>query len=223
MGFQKFNLNIFFKGRNFIMLGYYNYTVILTYLSMLISFTGITYACNGNLHAALICLMISGLCDMFDGKIASTKTDRSDKERRFGIQIDSLSDLICFGVLPATIIYTLCEGSNSSFYVSGLYVLSALIRLAYFNVDEEERQNHSNETREIYYGLPVTSAALLIPAFFGLAHIVSWPIATIGQIVLLIMSIAFLMPFQLKKPQLFGKISLIIVGGLEFVMLFIGG
>ena len=86
------------------MLGIYNYTVILTYLGMLSGFAGILFLLNGNVRGALICLMISGVCDMFDGKVASTKKDRTRSEKRFGIQIDSLSDLICFGVLPALIV-----------------------------------------------------------------------------------------------------------------------
>ena len=90
----------------FPMLGIYNYTVILTYLGMLSGFAGILFLLNGNVRGALICLMISGVCDMFDGKVASTKKDRTRSEKRFGIQIDSLSDLICFGVLPALIVYS---------------------------------------------------------------------------------------------------------------------
>ena len=54
------------------MIGYYNYTVILTYIGTLFGFIGITYTWGGNLKMALICLMIAGFCDMFDGKIAST-------------------------------------------------------------------------------------------------------------------------------------------------------
>ena len=54
------------------MLGYYNYTVILTYLGMLAGFTGITSAVDGDVHTALLCLMLSGICDMCDGAIAST-------------------------------------------------------------------------------------------------------------------------------------------------------
>ena len=54
---------------------------------------------------SLICLMLAGVCDMFDGTIASTKKDRTRDERTFGIQIDSLSDIICFGVLPAVWVF----------------------------------------------------------------------------------------------------------------------
>ena len=85
------------------MLGFYNYTVILTYLGMLSGFTGIVCASSDNLKGALICLVIAGVCDMFDGKIASTM-ERTRQDKRFGVQIDSLSDLICFGVLPALIV-----------------------------------------------------------------------------------------------------------------------
>ena len=50
--------------------------------------------------------MLAGVCDMFDGKIARTMK-RTKQEKRFGIQIDSLSDFLCFGVLPAMIGYNI--------------------------------------------------------------------------------------------------------------------
>ena len=53
--------------------GYYNYTVILTYLGMLFGFTGIVYITEGEHSLAIICLMIAGVCDMFDGAVAATK------------------------------------------------------------------------------------------------------------------------------------------------------
>ena len=43
---------------------------------------------------------------MFDGKVARTKKDRTECEKKFGIQIDSLCDAICFGVLPVVIGYS---------------------------------------------------------------------------------------------------------------------
>ena len=84
------------------MLGFYNYTVILTYLGMLFGFYGIGSAMDGDVSRALLCLMAAGFCDMFDGKVASTM-ERTTQQKQFGIQIDSLADLICFGVLPGVI------------------------------------------------------------------------------------------------------------------------
>ena len=87
------------------MIGFYDYTVILTYLSILSGTTGIILCLNGIGHPYLgmFFLLFSGLCDTFDGKVARTKKNRTEKMKKFGIQIDSLSDLIAFGVLPACI------------------------------------------------------------------------------------------------------------------------
>lgn len=91
------------------MLGFYNYTVVLTYVGMLTGFAGILFAAGGQVSPALLCLLGAGFCDMFDGKIASTRP-RTQQEKRFGIQIDSLSDLVCFGVLPAVIVWCAAWG-----------------------------------------------------------------------------------------------------------------
>ncbi|MDO4650416.1 MAG: CDP-alcohol phosphatidyltransferase family protein [Eubacteriales bacterium] len=204
------------------MLGVYNYTVLMTYLGMLIGYMGITFALHGDIQIALFCLMGSGFCDMFDGKIASTKKDRTVQEKRFGIQIDSLSDLICFGVLPAVIVYMACEQSSLAFYVSGAYVLCALIRLAWFNVDEEERQNTTDSARSYYLGLPVTTAALFLPTILGASLHYRWNNRILAPIVLTCMGCAFLTPFKLKKPELAGKIGVLFMGALELVILLAG-
>ena len=192
-------------------LGYYNYTVILTYIGMLTGFIGIIYAFESKIFSAVICLMVSGFFDMFDGAIASTRK-RTQSEKFFGIQIDSFSDLVCFGGLPALIVYA---QSGHSIIVAGicaLYLLSALVRLAYFNVDEQERQQNNDTPREVYYGLPVTLAALIIPLFQGVACLFSWNPAVLLAAVLLIMAVLFLAPITLRKPKLPGKIVLIAFG-----------
>lgn len=145
------------------MLGVYDYTVVLTYISLMISIGGMMFAVNGHLHLGVMCLAISGLCDMFDGKIARTKKNRTEDEKRFGIQIDSLSDIVCFGVAPAVLCY--CFGMRGIVGVAILmfYVLAGLIRLAWFNVMEEHRQEETSEKRECYQGLPITSMAIALP------------------------------------------------------------
>ena len=180
------------------MLGFYNYTVILTYIGMLTGFFGILFAMEGNTQAALLCLMGSGLCDMFDGKIASTM-ERTHSEKQFGIQIDSLSDLVCFGVLPAIIVY---KSNGHSAWLCGWYVLCALIRLAWFNVDEQQRQEHSEERRREYLGLPVTTAAIFFPLLAGLEQVFSLTFAISAPITMAVTAAAFLTPFRLKKPRL---------------------
>ena len=77
------------------MIGYYDYTVILTYLSLLSSTTGIVVALAGPGHPYIgsFFLLLSGLCDAFDGKVARTKKTRTPEEKAFGSIY--LFDLVC--------------------------------------------------------------------------------------------------------------------------------
>ena len=193
------------------MIGFYNYTVILTYIGAISGFSGILFTMKGNLYAALICLLFSGFCDMFDGKVASTRK-RTKQEKSFGIQIDSLSDLICFGMLPALIVVQCSSGNILSLIIAAVYLLCALIRLAWFNVDEEERQSKEDGGRVNYLGLPVTTSALIIPFAVGLGHFCNFPAHCYMPWVLLAVAIAFISPFRLKKPGRIGKIAMVLIG-----------
>ena len=66
------------------MIGYYNYTVWLTFIGMLSSVTGMGLAIQGKITPAVICLMFSGFCDMFDGIIARTKKAIKDTACFYG-------------------------------------------------------------------------------------------------------------------------------------------
>lgn len=203
------------------MIGYYNYTVILTYIGAVFGFTGITYTFNGNIRMALICLMVSGFCDMFDGKIASTMK-RTEQEKKFGIQIDSLSDLVCFGVLPALIVWRVTNGEQVYLSISIAYLLCALVRLAWFNVDEEERQNKEDSGRAVYLGLPVTTTALILPIVTGVLNLFDLSTGKILPWVLLSIAVAFISPFRLRKPGFVGKIIMVLFGVVGLVAVLMG-
>ena len=203
------------------MIGFYNYTVILTYIGTICGFIGITYAAGGDTKMALIFLMIAGFCDMFDGKIASTMK-RNKSEKRFGIQIDSLSDLICFGVLPAFIVYQFSELRIVRVAVPALYMLCALIRLAWFNVDEEDRQDKEDGSREIYKGLPVTTSALLVPMYISAIKLLNLPKDYVAPAVMFVIAIAFITPFRMKKPGWIGKILMVLFGIAGLVLVIYG-
>ncbi len=185
------------------MIGFYDYTVILTYGSLLSAVGGMALAINGHPIWATLCLLFCGLCDMFDGKVARTKKNRTDEEKSFGIQIDSLADVVAFGVLPAVIALRLCHSAWYACVISGFYVLAGLIRLAYFNVTEEMRQKETTESRKSYSGLPITSAALIFPAFFCLAALYTDRLLLNLSLcgVMLITGLLFILPIRVRKPQ----------------------
>lgn len=147
------------------LIGFYNYTVVLTYMGLISSVYGMTEALDGHFTTAIACLVVSGICDMLDGKIARTM-DRTEDEKKFGIQIDSLCDLFCFGAFPAFLGYGLGLRGFFGTLAMCLYVLAAVIRLGYFNVMEEKRQESTTEVRKYYQGLPVTSIAIIFPIVY---------------------------------------------------------
>lgn len=118
---------------------------------------GMFCAIDGKLPFAVFCLAFSGLCDMFDGKIARTKKNRTDDEKSFGIQIDSLCDIVCFGIFPIILGYKLGMCRIYSLVILSFYGVAGVIRLAYFNVMEAKRQSETSENRKYYQGLPITS------------------------------------------------------------------
>lgn len=190
------------------MIGYYNYSVILTYIGLAFSIFGITQALEGNFTTAVLCLIASGGCDMFDGKIARAMK-RTDDEKKFGIQIDSLCDLICFGAFPAILGYSLGMQGRIGKAILVLYVLAAVIRLGYFNVSEENRQKETAENRKVYQGLPVTTIALLFPAIFLLRGLFHQRFTMFLSISMFIIAVLFITDFKVKKPG--AKMTAVIV------------
>ncbi|MEA4920525.1 MAG: CDP-alcohol phosphatidyltransferase family protein [Clostridiaceae bacterium] len=206
------------------MLGFYNYTVWLTYLGAASGIYGIISSLSrGSPRIGVLCLMLSGLCDMFDGAVAKTKTSRTTAEKRFGVQIDSLSDLICFGVLPACIGYSIGLKKLYQLVILISYALAALIRLAYFNVMEERRQDTETGKREQYEGLPVTNSALLFPFIFVLVPYIGIKYMTLTYgFALVFVAMAFLINFKVKKLDIKGMLFLVVIGLIEMILLVTG-
>lgn len=196
------------------MIGFYNYSVILTYVGLASSVIGITEIFQGHYRWALLCLIISGTCDMFDGKIARAMKNRSEEAKVFGIQIDSLCDLICFGVLPGLFGYYTCDHRVLGTVAAVIFVLAAVIRLGYFNVKEMARQQQTTEHRKYYQGLPVTTISMILPAayiireFVGAQYIPGYAYS----IVLLIVSFLFVLDFKVKKPGNVGCVIMTVFG-----------
>ena len=183
------------------MIGYYNYTVILTYLSLASAVSGMLFTVNGHFRIALVCLAFSGLCDMFDGKVARAKKDRTEEEKRFGIQIDSLCDVVSFGIFPA--LWSYCMGMKSALGIGILilYTTGGVIRLGYFNVMEEKRQQKTKEARTSYSGLPITSIAIILPLAAMAGLLWKRQACLLLHITMLAVGILFVTRIRVPKPK----------------------
>ena len=226
------------------MIGFYDYTVVLTYLSLLSATSGIMLCLNdiGHPYLGMFFLMFCGLCDAFDGKVARTKKNRTEQMKQFGIQIDSLSDLVAFGVLPACIGIAMLRSSiEFSIFpqfkflhledkstvikviltiIAVFYSLAAMIRLAYFNVLEEERQKtEGGGVNKTYVGLPVTSAALVFPTILLIHIFCSADLTLLYFLFLFIVGYLFVADIRIKKPTTKGVLVMIAIGTIEALIL----
>ncbi len=184
------------------LIGFYDYTVLLTYLSLVSAVYGMTLAAKGSFTATVACLLLSGICDAFDGIVARSKKNRSDDEKAFGIQIDSLCDCVSFGVFPAILCYFLGMNGAAGVAILVLYCLCGVIRLAFFNVIEAKRQQTEGGCNKTYRGLPITSSAIILPAVYVLRFFLEAPVfGIVLHGVMLLTGFLFVLDFSMKKPD----------------------
>ena len=104
-----------------------------------------------------------------------------------------------------------------------MYLLAAMIRLAYFNVMEEMRRSSDSDGRKYYVGLPVTSAAIVFPTMLLVQYLVqkfaSIDVSFIYFIFMSISCIAFVLNFKLRKPGLKAVLVMVAIGVAEAIAL----
>ena len=201
------------------MVGYWGYTVYLTYLSLVSAVMGVFFAADGNYFAAAMCLLISGFLDLFDGKVARTKKNRTDREKKFGMQIDSLADLVAFGVLPAAIGYSIGLTRWFHWIILSLFVLCGLVRLAYFNVLEDERMQTEGGANTGFIGLPITTSALIFPLIVIFAEDLGDWFQLLYMGFLIVIGSLFVIRIHIKKPKLPMVIAMVVFGAIILTIL----
>jgi CDP-diacylglycerol--serine O-phosphatidyltransferase len=118
----------------------------------------------------------------------------TDKEKAFGVQIDSLADVISFLMFP--VVFALFNSDNKilAMIVAGIYVLAGVERLGWFNVNQEE-----GKTR-YYDGLPVTYSALIIPIVNVVFELLKIQFKYTNYIILVILAFLYVVNVKMKKP-----------------------
>ncbi|MFH1113123.1 MAG: CDP-diacylglycerol--serine O-phosphatidyltransferase [Pseudomonadota bacterium] len=127
---------------------------LLTLTSIFFSFFGIVSAINGDFVLAAVLILIAGFFDGVDGKVARlTKTTT-----RFGVELDSLADVISFGVAPAILLYmwALAPYGRVGWVTCFVFVACGALRLARFNV----QTGYIDPKR--FNGLPIPAAAVMV-------------------------------------------------------------
>ena len=189
---------------------------ILTLCNLLAGCTGVVFAVRGQFSAVLVCLMLSELFDFFDGFSARALGAYSD----IGKELDSLADLISFGLCPSVCLFSWYGISHPEIpllrWLPFLLTAASALRLAKFNIDTRQRTS--------FLGLATSGCALLLTplavySFYteGFLHTL---MGTVWFIPLLTIVFSFLLVcefpmFSLKKMT--GQLKAFIVGSIVLV------
>lgn len=171
---------------------------IMTLLGLCAGLTSIRYALEGRYGAAAVAIVVAGCIDGLDGRLARLLRATS----RFGAEIDSLADFLCFGVAPAFVLYIWSGqgGGGFGFVPCLIFAVCMSLRLARFNasLDAEPKGAYA---QSFFTGVPAPAGAglALFPLFVGLeAHRNGWTtlesiVRNMGVIGPVLIGIAFLL------------------------------
>ena len=106
-------------------IGEYDKSVILTYTGAAFALLAVYAIIQSQLRLAMMAFIVSGICDLFDGVVAR-RMKRTESQKRFGIEIDSLCDMISFAALPAVLLMIQLPLGGANIILAVLYVLAAV-------------------------------------------------------------------------------------------------
>ena len=164
---------------------------ILTLIGVCIGLTSIKFALDGKFELSIIAVIVAGIIDGLDGRIARLIKGTS----KVGKELDSLTDVISFGVAPAFIMYfwSMSEIGRLGWLISLIYVVCVALRLARFNVNSEVEPSWRDN---FFEGIPSPAGGVLVlmPLIYSFSEV------------------QFFKPnYQILVPSLFIFISILLI------------
>ena len=161
--------------------------------NMFCGFLSILKAAQGDYIAAAWLIFFAGILDSLDGKVARFTGNQS----RFGVEFDSFSDIVSFGVAPAILLYHsyFNKLSTIGLFLSFLIIFAGAFRLARFNISTA-----LSAKKKVFYGLPIPVAAFTIISFILFTDKVWGEFNHRGFLVFLVILLSYLMVSSVKYP-----------------------
>ncbi len=199
--------------------GIYILPNIFTSLNIFFGFYAVIAAINGNFQNAAFAIYIAAVFDLLDGKIARATNTTS----RFGVEYDSLADLISFGLAPGLAMYlwALQPMGRFGWLAAFLFMVCGALRLARFNTQTGKISS------DHFVGLPIPAAACMTAATILLWHKFDLAIGNQRLLMLIMLYVlAFLMVSNIKynsfkRAELFHRINFNMLVAAILVLIFI--
>lgn len=182
---------------------------VLTYIGLITAVLGMEFCYYEKVSYAIVCLIICGICDGFDGTFARKfRKPGNDHGKKYGIELDSLVDIVSSGVFPVMVCISMGFDKCYEIIIYCWFIICGVTRLAYYNVTVEDDGRN-------FTGVPITFSTILLPLLY---------IFTKNEFIyvgsMLVLSIAYITDFKIKKFNLREKIIVSIVG-FVFIVYFI--
>ena len=191
--------------------GIYLFPNLITTAGLFAGFYAIVAAFKADFESSAIALFVAVVMDSLDGRVARLTGTQSS----FGAQYDSLSDMVCFGMTPALVVYSwgLQYLGKIGWLVAFMYVAATGLRLARFNLSVD------NLDKRFFIGLPCTSAAAVVAGMIWVAADFAIPGRQISVLIaFVIIALSLLMVSNLRYHS-FKEIDL--KGNVPFITIFL--
>jgi len=178
---------------------------VLTLAALCSGLTAIRFALKGEMRLAVIAIIVAAIFDALDGRVAR----RLGVTSRFGAELDSLSDFLCFGVTPALVLYlaSLQDGGTLGWVVTLMFPICSALRLARFNTALISDTPPPAWTGSFFTGVPAPAGALLalIPLMISFEIEAAWPrhALVVGAVLVVVggLMVSRLPTFSFKKGR----------------------
>ncbi|MCE8422969.1 MAG: CDP-diacylglycerol--serine O-phosphatidyltransferase [Candidatus Methanoperedens sp.] len=178
---------------------------IITIFNALFGFASIIMVIHGQFDGALILILLAVIADAADGAVA-----RFTGTGVLGANLDSLADVISFGVAPAVATFVYLGGWLSAIFAS-LFLSCGMLRLARFNVEGK---------KDGFEGIPITAGGFIVALFLFVRDYFMAEVFIIMLVIVSLLMVSTIGYPKLKTPVLVAPMGIILI--LEIVMFFTG-
>ncbi|MDR2794877.1 MAG: CDP-diacylglycerol--serine O-phosphatidyltransferase [Holosporaceae bacterium] len=135
------------------------FPTVITIAAFCFGMTSIRFALSHRWEMAVVCVFISALLDSFDGRVARMLGQSS----QFGAELDSLSDLVCFGVAPALLLFfrSVYALGNVGWGICMFFTVCCALRLARFNAVQILNEPKPEWQKKYFTGIPAPAGAII--------------------------------------------------------------
>lgn len=199
--------------------GIYLLPNLLTTASLFAGFYSIVNGMQGHFHRAAMAIFVAMIFDGLDGRVARL----THTQTAFGVEFDSLADLVSFGLAPALVAYSWCLHGlgNFGWLASFWYVAATALRLARFNVQV------MHVDKRYFQGLPCPAAAAVVAGAIGLSSYYqpfpAWILAIVMGIFLMalgILMVSNIRYYSFKESPFKDRVPF--VSSIAVVLIFVG-